>query len=117
MSVLALPVRTDLPSYTSQIVLEGVPLIFRLAWSHRAQAWAMSFLTRDRVPLLMGIRVVVGAQLMGTYARPGLPRGEVLAIPRAGSTGRIARHDLGSRVELVYITSDTVEGALSSAAL
>ena len=49
----------DLPSFTQEIALSGVSYIFEFNWNYRGQYWSMSIYNRDRVPIVLGVKLVI----------------------------------------------------------
>lgn len=58
-----------------EITLDGFVYLIRLRWIDGAGAWAMDIHTRDRTPVVLGMRIVLGAELVdapaAAYAPPG----------------------------------------------
>lgn len=88
--------------YTETIGLEGRVYEFRFSWNTRTEAWYLSIYTRDGSPIIEGIAITCGVDLLRGSVVAGKPPGLLIAIPTDGSTARPAIAGLGSRVQLYY---------------
>jgi hypothetical protein len=100
---------TDFASYSEEITLDGTPYRFRLDWNVRREFWSMSVLTADLVPLVSGIKLVLGYQLFDQYPGSGLPPGELYAVDMTDEQVKITRDNLLEEVKLVYIAEAEVD--------
>jgi hypothetical protein len=101
--MITIPLKA-LPAYTFGVTLEDIPLLFTVRWNVRGAYYTLDILTRDAVLIIGGIKLVVNSGLIEKYPLAGLPPGELMLVDSSGSHEPVAFGDLGSRVELVYIT-------------
>ncbi len=94
----------DTASFTEQLTIEEVNYRLRLDWNYRGQFWQMSWYDRDLALIVAGIKVVINYPLLGPYKYLPIPQGELLAIDTSEPNLRIEDGDLGTRVNLVYLT-------------
>ncbi len=106
MSVIVLPCRTDLPSYTFEIDLEGRTFGFSFRWNDRAAAWEFGVYLPgaydDDHRLLAGRAVVPDLPLLARFRDPRLPAGEIVAVDTTGTGAPPGLDELGGRVKLLY---------------
>lgn len=88
--------------------LEGSQYLFAWRYSPRTASWYLSVYSPDGETLLAGgVRVVVNWPLLRRHQSPDLPPGEFLAVDMSGENRDIEQQaDLGSRVRVVYLSSD-----------
>ena len=109
MSYQIIPVDPDTTAlYYDQIVpLEGIEYLFTFLWSDRESCWYLSIGDQDGNPIAYGIRLVVNWPLLRRFTDSRLPPGLLVATDTSLQGADIAASsDLGSRVLLMYMTSD-----------
>lgn len=86
-----------------------------LDWNTYAQAWAFSLLVgqgdQAGTALLRGVFVRVGENLLRHHTDVRLPPGALVPIDQSGERRDPGRDDMGSRVQLVYLTATEVADA------
>ena len=94
----------DFAFFTEEVVIDGTPYVLEFKWNGRHEYWSMSFLDIDGNEILMGKKLVMGAELISQYPDRGLPTGEMYV---ATESGELIRPDRNSFVNgdclLVYI--------------
>jgi hypothetical protein len=116
---MMLRIDVDTPSlfYDQITQLEGVEYLFQFMWHPRESAWYIHLFDQDQNLLCGLIRLVVGFPLLRRFQHdPRTPPGCLMCIDYSQTNAEIAvPTDLGSRVDLMYITSDdpTLAGSLS----
>jgi PKD repeat protein len=92
-------------AFTQDVDLDDSPIRMRLAWNDYGQYWVMDLLNLDDSPILSGIKLVLGYDLLTGYRRTGLPTGSLYVVDPAGVLDRIEQGDFtGDRgLELVYL--------------
>lgn len=91
-----------------ETVLGEVPVLLRLTWGVRAQAWTIDLLTPAGDPLLVGVRLVLGLPLWRGARDARLPAGVVVPV-RIGGAGDPGPLDLETgAVQLLYYTADEI---------
>ena len=88
--------------YTQQIVLEGVKYTIKLSWNTRTSCWMLSLYTIADAPIIEGIAVTCGVDLLRGSAVAGKPPGLLIAGPIDADVTRPGLDGLGSRVKLYY---------------
>lgn len=102
MATLELPVRQDLENYTFSTTLDGAAYTFDLVWNARSQAWFMSILDGESVPLLDGKKLTTGAQLNRDVQAEGVLRGSLIVVDTSGLGEEPGIDNLGTRFLLIY---------------
>lgn len=91
-----------------ETVLGEVPVLLRLTWGVRAQAWTIDLLTPAGDPLLVGVRLVLGLPLWRGARDARLPAGVVVPV-RIGGAGDPGPLDLETgAVQLLYYPADEI---------
>ena len=104
MSQAEIPVLPGVPFQSVRVSLDGVSYTLDLRWNHRAAAFFLDLFDADRVPLMVGRRVVAGAMLTRqSHHVPGMPPGEILVFDTAARDVDPGLDDLGVRVQLIYL--------------
>lgn len=100
----------SLPWQDAVVTLDGVDYVIELAWNTRDSRWYLSLKTAAGTELLMGVAVVVDYSLLSRVSwSPDAPPGVLMAIDTTGAHAEISEmEDLGSRVQLTYLSSDEV---------
>lgn len=115
--MLSIPLRSDLPFFDVQAVLDGVTYTLEFRWNTREGFWYMHILTEGGDPILMGIKCVVAWPLARRTPDPRRPLGVLSFIDTGGgqvdpsydpATGK---GDLGDRVQLLYFEAAELPAA------
>lgn len=113
MTIRVRSIRVD-PTDPDQLLPLNLPdgrFVFRLTWNGRMRSWFLSVYDSARQPLVTGIRLTIGDDLLHQYqARATLPRGILLAVALEDRSPygyhpatQIERDQLGQAVRLLYI--------------
>jgi hypothetical protein len=109
VSLTAIDVETDptVTEYNQLTQLEGIEYLLSFYWSDREAGLYLSLLDQDQNPIAVGIKLVLGSSLLAKYTDPRLPPGILYLYDTSGQGLDIqALGDLGTRIELLYLTSD-----------
>lgn len=88
--------------WQEQIELGNQTFVLSFSWNAMNEYWVMDILTRDLVPLILGIKVVANYDLTAQYVTNGKPRGDIVCENIIGGQGKIQRYDMGEVTELIY---------------
>lgn len=99
--ILDVPTSTD-PDYSQVVAFDGVPFLMRFRWSERSASWHLDLSTPAGAPILMGIRLVLGARFLRRCRHPLRPRGELFLSDSTGTGAEATQLDFGTRVRLHY---------------
>jgi hypothetical protein len=107
MPVLTIPAFED-PFYSMSVALEGRQYIFEFRYNQRETAWYFSVALENGTPLIAGVKVVCGVNLLKRAADVRLPPGLLSAVWNGDDDSPPTLTELGEdkRVTLTYITSD-----------
>lgn len=89
-------------SYTMQIALSGVLFNLDFHWNSLNSFWVMGIYTANRVPVVLGIKIVPNYNLSGQYVYSSMPTGTIACQNFIGEWGEIGRFDMGDTTQLVY---------------
>lgn len=102
---LLIPLRSDLPAFTTQVQLEGTTYTLSFRWNTRGQAWFMVVLNDEADTVLVGeTRCVVGFPI-NAYLTGRQPPGVFVFDDTSRQGKDPGLTDLGGRVQLVYLPS------------
>jgi len=89
-------------SYTMQIALTGSVFLLDFHWNTLNSFWVMSIYNSNRVPVVLGIKIVPNYNLTKQYVYSSMPLGDILCQNFQNQWGEIGRFDMGKTTELVY---------------
>lgn len=91
-----LPLLPSVPRYTFTTILDETELSFRVHWNARDEAWYLDILTADDVPLVCGVKVVLGVPLARRALADVLRGGYLVAIDLSGARQDAGFDDIGT---------------------
>jgi hypothetical protein len=102
--MLSLPVIPSVPHYDFTTVIEDRTYLFEFRWNDRDSAWYMSVFEQDNTPIISGVKVVLGVGLGRRSNHPLFFDGVFRAVDTSGLLVDPTLDDLGTRVEIRYLT-------------
>lgn len=111
---VALPFVPSFPNYRVSTTLEGVQYIFDVRWNARAESWYCDISTEADVRIKSGVKVVLGAPLGKRGGSADMPPGVFIANDTTGAGQEATIADLGTRVEVIYLTLEEIEAIVTS---
>lgn len=100
------------PAWVQDVALDGRIYTLAARYNTRARTWVMGIQSSDGIPLIDGLRLVLGERLLGPQRYdPRLPPGELLVVAVSGdSHGDPGRDDIGPEraMRLVYMEAASV---------
>lgn len=103
------------PALRFRTLLEGAWYGFRLAYNTRLQAWYLDVEGDDGSPLVNGLRVAVGTDMLRPFGDTRLPPGQLFAVDVEGQGRDPWRYGLSGPIQLRYRTLADVEAAAGTA--
>lgn len=94
----------NFPSFTQNITLDNIVLNFKFVWNGRDNAWYMDILDSVNSPILNGIKIVNGWELITRFTDIRLPQGALLVVSLRSDEEIIGRDDMIDNYKLVYFT-------------
>ena len=101
MAVSLLPLRNDTAVYSFITTLTGVDFGFRFYWNDQDAAWYFDLSDATGVPLLDGVRVVLGT--LALRSSTALPFGYLICVDQSNTHTEPGLTDLGARVIIGYL--------------
>lgn len=94
--------------------LDGVNYTLEWRYMQRQDRWFLNLASSDGTPLVNGIKIVCGFPLLAFCRRPGMPTGNLIALPLAADDSPPGFAELGDgsdgrRVVLLYLSADEIE--------
>lgn len=114
MAVFRLPLDAVAPNYRMSITLDDTPYIFDVRWNGRDGAWYFDLYDIVEAPILVGIKIVLGAVLGVRSKDVRFPTGALYAVDLSGDGRDATIDDLGTRVVVFYNDRAQVEADLAA---
>ena len=102
----------EFPSFVQNVVLDNIVLNFKLVWNGRDDAWVMDILDSDNSPILQGIKIVNGWELIQRYTDIRLPLGALMVVSLRGDEEVIGRDSMIDDYNLIYFTEAEVNASV-----
>lgn len=94
------------PHHSLQVELDGVTYTLDIRWNERDLAWYVELQDAEEQRLVAPRKVVLGFPLFARfYTNPLVPKGQFMAVDTSNTDQEPTLADLGSRVQLVYVTA------------
>jgi len=103
MSAFPLPVSPSAQSFFVQLVNISYKITIR--WNAVAIAWIMDIATQEEVPLVSGIPIVTGVDLLAPYGYLGIGGG-LIAITEGNQDAVPTFDNLGKGGDVFFVTDD-----------
>lgn len=104
VEAIVIPWPGEFSSFEQTVTLDGRLFRLHARWNTSHEYWSMDIIDDEDSPLVTGLKIVLGVELLNRYNDPRLPPGRLLAVDMSGAVTRIGRNDLGDRVQLAYAT-------------
>lgn len=99
-----------LPWQIQRATLDDVEYLLVLSWNTRDSRWYLEVQSSGGTPIVSGIAIVVDYPLLDRFGYSTLPPGRLIAVDTTDGGEIAAQEDLGTRVQLVYLTLEEVLG-------
>lgn len=104
MAYTIIPVPPSTPEVYFTCQINGSPFYFHVLWNDRDSSFYMDVMQTDGTPIISGVRMVLHAFLGRTANQPPVVAGVFMCIDTSGQYREAGIDDLGSRVQLVWIS-------------
>lgn len=105
-----LPLVPSVPSYSFRTELDGVTYFVRVRWNARDSSWYATLHDDQEVPILSGLRLVLGALPGIRSADPRAPGGVFLVTDLSNTGTEAGLDDMGERVVTSFFTDQELSG-------
>ena len=109
MAYLEIPVISDIPSYTFNLVLEGTKFNFNFRFNKRLDRWTFDLSDSENILIIAGIPLLTNLLLTERYSYDNLPKGEFFVLDMTGNEANPSEIGLGDDYKLIYRESTTVD--------
>jgi hypothetical protein len=106
MAYIELPVAEDTPYQSFSVKLEGSIYQVRLRYNSRAGHWALDLADAVGAPLVSGIAIRLGVDLLVQYSGDDFPPGKLFAMNWVDEFVEPDRDNFGTDVSLIYEESE-----------
>ncbi len=97
-----LPIDASDPNYRVGISLNDTPYLFDVRWNGRDGAWYFDLYDDSEVPIISGVKLVLGAFILTACTDPRKPSGAIIVADLSGQGRDATIDDLGTRVVVLY---------------
>lgn len=105
--IFQIPTLVDVAFWRQRTNLDGTDFLLDFAWNGRANAWFLSILSVDEVPLAQSLKLVCNKRLLRRKKyRGNLPLGEIQASDLTGKIDAPNFEQLGTIVPLIYYDAE-----------
>ena len=102
MALVGVPLRKDVPSYQFRIELDSITYTLSIRYNSRLNRWVMDFNTENNSPLVTGIILLLGTNLLKRFKNEGLPEGDLFLINVENENIEGGRDNFSENVQLFY---------------
>lgn len=103
MAIHILPFEPSLPDQVLGLVLDNNRYLLHAYWNDRDPAWYLDITQPDATPILMGVKIVLGAYIGNICPQPPFSTGAFIAVDSTGAYKEPGLDDLGTRVQVYYV--------------
>lgn len=100
------------PSFIENITLDDIVLNFKFIWNGRDNAWYMDISDSINDPILQGIKVINGWELIARYTDIRLPQGALLVVSLNSDEEIIDRNGMIDNYSLIYLTEEELDASV-----
>jgi hypothetical protein len=99
-----IPLRTDIPAYSQEVVIAGTVYVIGVRYNARMARWILDVCDSGGVPIVMGIPLLVTVPIAYRFIDrvPGFPQVQLMVIDETGQERSPERDTLGADIKLVY---------------
>lgn len=102
MAWIQIPVRSDAPSYSFVIELDGRNYTLRFRFNDRTERWTMDVATGEGEDIVCGVPLLTDTNILQRFVDPRMPPGFFLVYDETGSAANPTRDSLGVTTKLLY---------------
>lgn len=95
--------------------LDGREYLFEAFWNTRDEAWYLSVTAENGASLILDKKLVLGINMLAHCYKPEKPNGVLFAWTQKQGVTTITRDNIGTDVELYYLSNDEANEVLSQA--
>lgn len=95
-------------NYTIVVPISSVPYVIDVRFNSVDSAWYMDLYEEDRTPVLMNIKLVLGARIGSTCAHVFFKTHSLTVVDTAASGTDASFDDLGNRIQVQIVDTDEV---------
>ena len=103
MALLQIPLRKDIYDYSFRIELDSIVYIMNIRYNTHMNRWILDLKDSSDAPIIMGLPLLLGTQLLKRYADPRLPPGDLFMYNLEDETADGGIDDLGTNLLMMYM--------------
>jgi len=108
MAIIKIATRSDFPSYSQRVELDGVIYNLAIRYNERMARWVLDIQDQEENDILIGAPMLTGIPLLQQYVKNDLPPGDFILLHRDASDINAEREDLGDSVNLFYFDESEI---------
>lgn len=99
-----IPLRTDVPAYTQEIVIAGTVYVIGIRYNARMTRWIMDIMDSSGAAIVMGIPLLVTVPMAYRFVGrvANFPPVQFMVIDETGQERNPTRDTLGSDIKLLF---------------
>lgn len=102
-AILYVPVPQGVPHSEQTTTLDGRTFLLRFDWIQRAARWHLGILQADGTPIVMGLPLVNGVDILRPHrSDPRVPQGSFAVIDLSGKDREPSLENFGEDIVLLY---------------
>lgn len=112
MTTYRIPTIPGVPFFSQRSTLDGIDYEIVMQWNARSGRWGFSLYTDGGAPIVQGVSVVTGWDLLsGVVRSDGVPPGMIVALDSSQANADATLSTLGVSVDLWYVDGDEAGAA------
>lgn len=105
MALLQVPTRNDIYDYTFRVELDSIIYIINIRYNTYMDKWLLDIKSSSDSPIIMGIPLLLGTNLLDRYVDSRLPAGDLFMYNIEDETIDGGIDDLGDNLIMMYMES------------
>lgn len=102
MALLELPITNEKYNYQFDIILDGKKYFFSFNYNIRVDSWFMDIADSNEVPIVQGLLLFLGLDLLDQYSDERLPQGNLFIVNNKEDFVEATEENFGVDVKLYY---------------
>jgi hypothetical protein len=95
-------------SWEQNVTLGSIPFILNGNYNVRDSSWVLNVFTNDKIPLVLGRKLVLNTNILANAHGESKPKGILLVVPITRDVENVTRDNIGIEVEIIFIGDDEV---------
>jgi len=102
MAVFQFPLSSDRENYKFLIQLDGQRFTLFLKFNYRLALWIMHVMDANETPIVQGVPLLVGINLLFRFKQETLPLGDLFVVNLEDGTTEPDKNNIGKTTLMIY---------------